>query len=352
MLYLFKSRVRSRSSRIGILARRAAPLLAAILALPVAQPRPAAALPEQQEIDVLAARIDFGDTDLAGSAGATYRLGVGFTNPIGQASDQQSKSGLPPDADFLYSIRHARWWGGARVDHFDGGTGLLNGNGTLTRYGGGFDVRLYPGFVAGLAIIGRHADADAGGTDGHHFRMNGLTIVARALKTLGRKVWADATAFYGHDWFRFKYGYGAVDRYGKDRFGFGGGINAFHRFSPWWRVEGRLGWAGSWSSRKATVDSFGTPRFSSNVSFGRAAARLRFVRSFPGGEVFAEGTLRFVTNDTSIYNFDSRPVDGVLGGGVRIGLGGSTVLTARGHAVVGRKDYEEYGGSLVVQGNF
>ncbi len=252
-------------------------------------------------------------------------------------------SGQPYLADPLSGAGNIRWWGGATASHLGAGTGVTEVDGALALFATGADIRVGPDSVIGFGLGLRHGAAD--GVTGNNLDLNGVTVFARAAKGLTRDVWLDGVAFYGHDWISFNYGFGAVDSYGVHRAGFGAGVNVRRRLGPMWRADGRLGWTGVWSDRGASTDSFGFPRLADQVATGRASAWLRLTRLFDGGEVFAEAELRAVTNDTSIFNFDNNPIDGEIGGGVHLNLGGTARLTARGYAVVGRNGYSEYGGT-------
>lgn len=264
--------------------------------------------------------------------------------PTSGGANQQVKAGWPADAGFLYGLSTVRWWSGAGVSQFDIGTGLENVEGTVWQGAVGGDLFVRPGLALGLGIGGRHGDLDA--AQNSDLTVNGVNIFVRAAQALGDAAWIDASAFYGYDWFKHRYGGGAVDSYGTDRWGVGGGLNVWHAFANGWRAEGRLGWDGKWAHRPASVDTTGLALSPADTAVGRASAYGKAIRQVGFGEIFGDAMLRVVTNDNTIYDLDADPVDGVLGAGLDVRLGEGMKLTGRGHAVVGRENFQDYGGSL------
>lgn len=255
--------------------------------------------------------------------------------------DQQIKAGSPADAGSLRRLSAPQWWTGAAVSSFDVGTGFAAVDGTLWQAALGADRPLGDDFAVRFGIGARFGDFN--GDLGNQADLEGVSLFGRIERSLSPSTWLDASALFGRDWYDFTFGFGPRDTFHVNRFELGVGLNGERYFSEVWRAEGRIGWNGRWADRPSSVDSTGFMLPSTDWAFGRASARVKLARQTDFGEVFGEATLRAVTNDDTIYNLDDNPIDAVLGGGFEVAISERTALQARGHAVIGRDDFEDYG---------
>jgi hypothetical protein len=246
----------------------------------------------------------------------------------------------------LFRLKSVRWWTDAAVSHVNSDNSL---KGEHSRVLAGGDIRLNDQLALGFGVGFTRTDMNT--SAGGKLTSDGLNLLARGFWKVRRHIWFDTSLTYGYSRFRNKMA-GVRDSYAVHTLGFGGGINALHRFNRSWRVTGRLGWNGSRSFRRASTVSAGTAIPKNSASFGRASLRGRLTRKLDGVELFGSGDLRLVTNDSSGGNLDNKPFDAELGGGFRAELGRGIALTGRGYTVLGRRHYTEYGGSLSLVGNF
>ncbi|MCP4199475.1 MAG: autotransporter domain-containing protein [Proteobacteria bacterium] len=284
----------------------------------------------------------------------TYKAEM-IRSQLEKAGKNQIMTGSPPDANFLYRLGNMNWWVNTDLRHIDesGGARLIKG--TLGGVMTGGDMKLGDNSGIGFGIGYGHSSLTQ--TDpfgGAEIDSSGLNLMTRGYWGPNSNLLFDASLSYGFARFEnvrptFS------DKYSTHAFGISFGANAARDFSPLWRGEARLGWSGSHSIRKASTDTSGFYNNRLTSNFGKATLSGRLMRKFEGGNghVFADATLNAVTNDDSPANYDEQPFDAEIGAGFRVKLGGAAVLTGRGFiASLGRKNRDEYGGSLKISFNF
>ncbi len=264
-----------------------------------------------------------------------------------QNAQNQVKAGMPPDAGPLDRLKNVRWWTDGTVSGVDE-RGGRNVEGALGRLMAGGDITIAERLAIGFGFGVLTSDLN---TVGGSVKSDGVIGLIRGFWGPTETVWFDIAATYGAHSVVDTTG-GVRDSFAVDQYGFGGGVNIAHNFDQRWRVDGRLGWFGSWSRRAASINSAGAAVAANTAAFGQAVASAKLTRRSAHGALFADAALRAVTHDTSAGNFDANPVDGELGGGFHLDLAEGLALTGRGYAVIGRGNYEEFGGVLRVEGYF
>ncbi len=243
-----------------------------------------------------------------------------------------------------------RWWSEAGFTAVDESAAARELDTALGRFSAGADVTLADRFALGLGVGVDHLDAN--GAEDSTLSGDGVSLIGRGFLGLNEDVWLDGSLSYGHHWLASSSAE-ARDDFDVNSLGFSAGINAVCHFNESWRLSGRFGWSGTWSHRDASVDSEDASQPADDVNFGRLSAGATLTRTLSGsGEIFADATLRYVTNDNSTANTTAHPFDAQLGGGIDFTLGKHLRLTASGYTVVGRDAYSENGASVKLSGDF
>ncbi len=262
-----------------------------------------------------------------------------------QQAGQQTKAGPPPDLGPRDWTSNFKWWSSGSVGHFADNSSANTIGGLTGQAMIGGDILLEPRLSIGFGV-GVHASNNDTAT-GSSF-VNGADLLARGFWGPNDWFWFDATLSYAYSRVSEDNG-GIADDFDFHQVGIGAGVNVSRLLAERWRFDGRLGWSGSLSKRAASTDSSDAEQPSTNGNFGRARADAKLTYLCDGGEVFADGALRWVTNDST----DSADrFDGELGGGFSFAVGRGMTLTGRGYTIVGHDAYEEYGASLQLTGHF
>ena len=235
------------------------------------------------------------------------------------------------------------WWMDTSASHVDESITGQALNGTFAAVRGGFVQPLADNLSIGFG--GGYLRGDLNASGGQTIALNGLQLggeISYAYAPTGRLF---LNGGYNRE-FRHNAWFAGTDDYAVDRFTLDLGIHHTFPFADGWAFDTTLDWRQTLSNRNSSTDSNGTTYAADSSSFGRAALTGRVSKSIGSGELFAQASLGFVTNDSSALNLAADPWTGSVGAGATFAVSDNAVLGIEGFASVGRSDVTAFGGKL------
>jgi len=266
-----------------------------------------------------------------------------------QNKQHQVKTPMPPDANLLYRLKEMDWWLSANSTRIDEGSGPRLSEGTITGTMIGGNMRL--GNNSGIGFGVGYGTSDLKQTDlfgGGKVESDGLNLMVNGFLGMNENILFDGTLTYSYSSFENRRPT-LTDSYDVYAFGTGVGVNMIRQINQYLSTESRIGWFGSYSTRKESTDTTGFRIGEMTSNFGRATARLQLLCNVNNqrGKIYSDVAIHMVTNDNSPANFDNDPFEAEVGVGFKGKLNDIFSASARAFiASIGRDHRDEYGGSI------